>query len=125
MPDEVTIDEAAFEALLTDPDGPVGQFLAEAAAQITDVARAKAPVMWRKNYWTERSNAVRPPGTTKASVHSHGPALDAAGDLYSGANAAGNPTVFLEKPAKQMHREYPFLTSGLWSVEDLLLCRGV
>jgi hypothetical protein len=120
MPNHVEIDEQGFDDLLHDPDGPVGKFLAEAAAQITDVARAKAPVMWRKNYWTERSNAVRPPGTTKGSIHSHGPALDAAGDLYSGANADANPTIFLEKPAKQMHREYPFLTSGLWSVEDLL-----
>lgn len=120
MPDEVVIDPLAFEALLKDPAGPVGQFLAEAANQITDVARAEAPVMKGKNYWTEKSNAVRPPGTTKASVHSHGPALDTAGDLYSGANAVANPTIFLEKPARQLKREYPFLTSSLWSVEDLL-----
>jgi hypothetical protein len=120
MPNHIELDQAAIDDLLHDPEGPVGEFLAEAAAQITSDARTRAPVMNRKNYRSEKSNAVRPPGTTRGSVHSHGPAIDAAGDLYSGANALADPTIFLEAPAKQMHRQYPFLTTGLWSVEDML-----
>src|SRR5579859_4907496 len=109
---DVNIDRVAVEEFLNDPAGPVGIFLAEAADFMAGVAKAKAPVMKGKNYWNSRSNAVRPPGTTKASVHSHGPFLGING-LYASANALADPSIFLEKPAVQMHHEFPFLTTGL------------
>lgn len=119
MPD-VKISQAAVDALLNDITGPVGRLLGEMAVQASAVAKAKAPVMHGRNYWTEKSNAIRPPGTTKASVHPHGPAYSAAGHLYASANALADPAIFMEKPARQLHRERPFLTTGLWSLAGWL-----
>jgi hypothetical protein len=42
---------------------------------------------------------------------------DDRGYLYGGVRAAENATVFLEDPAKQMKEKYPFLTTGLDSLE--------
>jgi hypothetical protein len=47
----------------------------------------------------------------------HGPVTGSRGGLYGGVNAEADPTIFLEKPAEQMDRKYPFLTTGLDSLE--------
>lgn len=114
---DVNIDELAVEEYMHDIGGDMGLFLAEAATVIAGVAAARAPVMKPWNLGRGRSTTqALPPGSTKASIRPHGPAFDSAGNIYSGANANANATVFLEKPAKQMKKEYPFLSSGLWSL---------
>ena len=116
MSGSVQIDPLAVDAYLNDIDGPVGDFLAEAAAKASAVAKAAAPVMKGKNYWTERSNAVRPPGLLKASVHPHGPAYDSAGKLFASANSLFDPGYFQEKGSgKYPHMPHPFLTVGLFA----------
>jgi hypothetical protein len=115
----VNIDETLVQAYMHDIDGDMGAFLAEAATVIAGVAISKAPVMkpWNMGYGRRPSSTqALPPGSTKASIRPHGPAYDSDGNLFSGANANANATIFLEKPAKQMKKQYPFLTTGLWSL---------
>jgi len=106
------LDDAAIEFLLSEADGPVGRYMYDMSQRMTIIAKAAAPVMKGRNYWTARSNAVRPPGTTRASVHSVW-GYDDAGKPFAGVNALANPSIFLERPAIQMHRRYPFLTLAL------------
>ena len=41
------------------------------------------------------------------------------GHIYGGANAAADPTLFLEDPRAD-RQKYPFLTTGLWAVASQL-----
>jgi hypothetical protein len=111
---DVRLDDAAIKAYLDDEDGPVGVFLAELAGQAAGVARSVVPVRVTPT-WSSRSNA-RPPGFTKAAIRvarGHG----YAGALWTSANAPADPAIFLEDPAEQLTHKYPFLTTGLWSLE--------
>lgn len=106
------LSDLAIESLLADADGPVGRYMYEISQKMAIIAKRAAPVMKGKNYWTSRSNAIRPPGTTRASVHNVF-GYDDVGQPFAGVNALANPSIFLEKPAVQMHRKYPFLTLAL------------
>jgi hypothetical protein len=116
---DVRWDDAALDDLLMDPAGPVGQMLAEMSARIVTVAVAVVPVRdpatrdRRKR--AGRDSTARPPGFTRASITPHGP-VRGIFNLYAGANAAADPAIFLELPADQMNRKYPFLTTGLDSL---------
>jgi hypothetical protein len=118
----VNIDETAVQEYMHDIDGDMGKFLADAATVIAGIVIAKAPVMkpWNMGYGRTSTTQALPPGSTKASVRPHGPAFDSAGNLFSGANANANASIFLEHPAVQMKHEYPFLTTGLWSLSGWL-----
>lgn len=107
---DVRLDDAAITDLLTNPRGPVGELLAELSERAAAVARATVRVRSGRG-----GSTAYPPGYTLESIH---PVL-ARGSygLYGGVNAAEDPTVFLEDPAEQMHGKYPFLTTGLWSLE--------
>jgi hypothetical protein len=113
---DIVLDEAAIFELLNAPDGPVGRLLMELGERAAAVARAKVRVR-HGNTWSRRSDA-RPPGYTLASIH---PVIgyDSQGLIYGGVHAAGDPGIFLEYPAEQETREYPFLTTGLDSLELL------
>lgn len=111
---DVNIDDAAVFALINDEDGIVGQFIQELAAQAAVVARAVVPVRTAPT-WSALSNA-RPPGFTKTAIHTaRGHTGD--GHFWASANAPADPALFLEDPAEQLHHAYPFLTTGLWSLE--------
>lgn len=117
---EVTWDEAALDDLLNSLTGPVGQFIAELSLRASVVAASVVHVLpgtSRSGYWNEKSTAVRPPGTTKASIRPHLARGSRTGHLYGGVNALAAPSIFLEHPARQMYETYPFLTTGLWSLE--------
>lgn len=125
----VTIDQRAVDELMSDIDGPVGILMRKIADQIADVARSKAPTLNPRNIWSYKSSAwrgesaIKIPGYTKRHItttvgHSklHG------GYVFGGANAPGDPGLFLEIPAEQLKgNARPFLTTGLWAVnvEDL------
>lgn len=113
MANDVRIDEAAVFALINDEDGPVGQFISELAFQASVVARAVAPVR-TTDTWSTRSNA-RPPGFTKAAIHT-ARGHTGNGHFWASANAPADPAVFLEDPRVDRRKE-PFLTTGLWSLE--------
>lgn len=111
---DVRLDDAAIRAYVNDEDGPVGQFIQELAGQAAAVARAVVPVRTTPT-WSLRSNA-RPPGFTRASIHT-ARGHTSTGYFWASANAPADPALFLEEPAEQLSRKYPFLTTGLWSLE--------
>jgi hypothetical protein len=113
---DVILDEPAVYDLLNSPDGPVGRLLLDLSEQAAAVARAKVRVRVPGSNRTGLTSSARPPGFTLASI-SPKIGYDDQGLIYGGVVAAGDPGIFLEYPAEQMHREYPFLTTGLDSLE--------
>lgn len=115
----ITWDEAALEQLLNSPDGPVGKMLEDLGSRATMTAKAAAPVQKPSSYsWgRKRSTSYMPwsGGYTKARVAPH-MGYTRAGILFSGVNAPYAPTLFLEKPAKQMHHRSAFMTTALYSI---------
>jgi hypothetical protein len=110
--------DSAFDELLNSVDGPVGQMVLELSVQAADVARKVVRV---RNPATRQGRAgrhstARAPGFTRADIRVHGPVRGSLGGVYGGVNAAADPTIFLEQPASQMSRPYPFLTTGLESL---------
>ena len=116
----LVFNDAAINGMLTDPDGPVGQLVAELSERGVQVARSVVRVRdvpGTRRTRAGRNSTARPPGFTKASIHVHGPVRGSRGGLYGGGNSAADPTIFLEDPASQMSRRYPFMTTGLDSLE--------
>lgn len=122
MSGRLHLDRAAMDAMLNDPAGPVGQLVAELSAQAAQIARASVRVRGvpgTRRTRAGRHSSARPPGFTKASIVVHGPVVGSRGGLYGGVNAAGNPGIFLEYPAEQMTRKYPFLTTALDAIQGV------
>lgn len=114
---EVYISQEAIDELMRDIDGPVGDLMRDVSRQMADVARDKVRVRVPGTHRTGRTSNANAPGYTKAHITSTvGHAKTHDGILFGGAEAPGNPGLFLELPAPQMHEKYPFLTTGLWSV---------
>lgn len=110
--------DAEIQWLLTSPEGPVGELIGELSEKAAAVARGAVHVRpgTAKSATTGHGSNARPPGFTKADIRVHGPVRGAYG-MYGGVNAAADPTIFLELPARQMDRRYPFLTVGLDSLD--------
>lgn len=109
--------DAELEWLLNSMDGPVGKFLAEKAAEMAAIAMALAPVQQVKNWsWGRNSSSYMPRslGYLKGSVTPH-MGYTRGGTIFGGVNAAYGPTLFLEKPADQMHSVYPFMSTALYA----------
>ena len=121
---EVVISQEAVNELFRDIDGPVGDLMRDIANQIATVAREKAPILNPRNVRSSRSSAfladdgtIKTPGYTKRHITTtvgHSKLHD--NYVFGGAEAPGNPGIFLEAPAEQMHEKHPFLTTGLWAV---------
>jgi hypothetical protein len=116
------LNQAELEELLNSPAGPVGKLLAELADKGAVIARGAVRVRsvpGTRRTRAGRGSSARPPGFTKASIHSHGPVRGQLG-LYASVNAQADPAVFLETPAQQLTRSYPFLTTALDALEGQL-----
>jgi hypothetical protein len=117
----VNLDPLAINELLNSPDGPVGQVILELSVQATKIAAEAAPLQkpWNHSWVFAKSTSYMPWSTSylKANVRSSGVRYNALGQLYSGVNAPYGPTLFLEKPADQLHRQYPFLSTALYTVQ--------
>ena len=114
---EVEISQEAVDELMRNIDGPVGDLMRDVSKEMADVARTKVRVRIPRTDRTGRTSNANPPGYTKEHITSTvGHAKTHDGILFGGAEAPGNPGIFLEAPAEQMHEKYPFLTTGLWSV---------
>jgi hypothetical protein len=121
---DVYISQQAVDEMFRDIDGPIGDLMRDIAHQIQKVAIEKAPVLKANNVRSLRSTALRTadgtvkiPGYTKRNITTtvgHSKLHD--GYVFGGANAPGDPAIFLEVPAEQLHHKHPFLTTGLWSV---------
>lgn len=117
---EVHLNDAAIYDMLNSMDGPVARMLDEISERAAAVARAKVPV--RKPDLSPRRKRHRagvstsfPPGYTLVSIHSNVHWYQ--GLIYGGIAAVEEPTIFLEYPAEQMHREYPFMSTAFDSLE--------
>ncbi len=119
--DEVVISQQEIDELLRDEHGPVGDLMRDLATQMADVAREKVRVRGVRGRFgqhpTGRTSNAQSPAYTKRNITSTvGHSKLHNGYVFGGAEAPGNPGIFLEAPAEQMHEKYPFLTTGLWSV---------
>lgn len=120
----VVIHQEAVEDLLRDMDGPVGDLMKQLANQMASVAREKAPILNPKNIRSWRSSALRTedgtikmPGYLKRHITTTVGHSKLHNDyVFAGANAPGNPDLFLEIPAEQVHDQVDILQAGLWSV---------
>jgi hypothetical protein len=116
---KITWSQEAINGLMNSVDGPVARMLNELSAQVAAVARQAVPVRnpaRGSRGWAGRNSTAQPPGYTKALIRPHLGRGALTGNLYGGANAPGNPGIFLEYPASQMTHKYPFLTTGLDSI---------
>jgi hypothetical protein len=112
-------DEAALEDLLDSMDGPVGKFIWELSVRAAAIAAEAVHVRpgTPASATTGRTSNARPPGYTKARIRPHLARGAMTGKLYGGINAPADPAIFLEMPADQMHKTYPFLTTGVYSLQ--------
>lgn len=117
---KITWNDAAYQDLMKSADGPVARMLNELSAQVATVARqvvhVRNPLTRDRRRRAGRNSTAQPPGYTKALIRPHLGRGTLTGNLYGGANAPGNPGLFLEYPAEQMDDRYPFLTTGLDSI---------
>jgi hypothetical protein len=115
---DIEWDDAALYDLLQSTDGPVGRWLTKKVSELTSVVAASAPIQKPQNYsWGKRSSSYMPRsmGYLKGSVRPHmGYTKD--GMLFGGTNAAYGPTLFLEKPADQLHHRIPFMSAPLYAI---------
>lgn len=113
---QVRLDDAALEELLNSPAGPVGVVIDELSEKAAAIAKAAAPVMERSKW--SLAHQYGPPGVTKGSVRKSGFRFNKLGQLYSGVNVFYGPTLFLQRPAKQIHTTaYMFMSVALDGVE--------
>ena len=120
---EVHLDPVALDELLNSPGGPVGELIYDLSVKAAGVAKATAPTMGQRNYshWGGYFDPVRqygPPGETRKSVRWSGFRFNGAGQLYSGVNVNYGPTLFLQRPARQVRPVvFAFMSRALDSVE--------
>ena len=107
--------------MLNSIDGPVGQMLEEISERAAAVARATVRVrhpdigIRRRRRSFRGASTAYPPGYTLVSIRSNVHYYN--GLIYGGIAAVEEPTIFLEYPASQMHRPYPFMTTAFDSLE--------
>jgi hypothetical protein len=112
----VNLYEAAIDDLLNSPDGPVGLTIAELSEKAAKLATAFTPVMERVKWYPQYQYG--PPGVTKKSVRPSGFRYNSLGELYSGVNVNYGPTLYLQRPAKQIHTaQYMFMSQALDAIE--------
>jgi hypothetical protein len=113
----ITWNRAALDSLFSSLDSPVARMLMELSEEAATVARAAVHVRTLnprdRRRRAGRNSSAQVPGFTKASIRTHLGRSALTGDLSGGVNAAGNAGIFLEYPASQMDRQYPFLTTAL------------
>ena len=116
---EIHLNDAAIYDMLNGADGPVAKLLDEISERAAAVARATVPVR-RPHVGSSRRarhglSTSFPPGYTLVSIHANVHWYQ--GLIYGGVAAVEEPTIFLEYPAEQMHRKYPFLSTAFDSLE--------
>jgi hypothetical protein len=118
-----TWDDTAFEEMLNAPGELVANFIYELSLEATAVAvavvhvRPGTPASATTGLYARKPSNARPPAYTKLRTRPHLAWGTRTGRVYGGVNAPYNPATWLETPAEQYHRAYPFLTTGLWSLE--------
>ena len=119
---EIHLSDVAIYDMLNAADGPVARMLDTMSERAAAVARSRVPVRHLDDIDTGRRRRHRagistsfPPGYTLVSIHANVHWYN--GLVYGGVTAAEEPTIFLEYPAEQMDRKYPFLSTAFDSLE--------
>jgi hypothetical protein len=117
----VHLDEALLDDLLNSPGGPVGVLISDLSHAAEHRAKLLAPVMKRRNLWHfggyfNPERQYGPFGATKQSVRWSGFLFNGRGQMYSGVNVNYGPTLFLERPARQVRPVFMFMSEALNSV---------
>lgn len=111
--------EDELEDVLNGPDDLVGTYLRGKSDDMYKIAEAAAPIQKPQNFsWSPRKSDSYMPdsmGFLQGKIRPH-MGYTNKGTLFAGVNAPYGPTLFLEKPARQLHRAYPFLSTALYSV---------
>lgn len=118
MSGDLKWNDAALYDMLHSMDGPVGKFITEKSLEMTALAKAAAPIQKPHNYsWGRNSSSYLPrsDGYLKGSVRPH-VGYTQSGNLFGGTDAAYGPTLFLEKPADQLHEKIPFMSEALYAI---------
>lgn len=112
---EVHLDDAAIYDLLNGADSPIAAELDRMSEQAAAIARSNAPVrkLGRRHLGTDSTSF--PPGYTLVSIHANVHWYQ--GLIYGGIAAEEEPTIFLEYPASQMDRKYPFMSTAFDTIE--------
>jgi hypothetical protein len=112
-------DEEALDDLLNSLDGPVGRFIWELSVKAAAIATEEVHVRpgTPSSATTGRTSNAYSPGYTKRRIRPHLARGAVTGKLYGGVNAPYTPSTWLETPAEQYHKTYPFLTTGVYSLE--------
>lgn len=113
--DEIQLDDAKVDEMLTSKEGPVGEFLDQMTLRLEAVAASLAPVRQPGSVWNEATTSAAPMGYTKANVGRR-VARYKDGTLYGSANAPAHASIFLEYPREDRNRQ-PFLSSAIWAIE--------
>lgn len=123
MPDPIVIkwSQRALHSLFSSTDSPVARWLIDVSDEAAEIARRAVRVRSMNPRDRRRragaNSTAAPPGYTKALIRPHLGRGTITGQLYGGVNAPGVPGLFLEYPASQMDRKYPFLTTALDEIE--------
>jgi hypothetical protein len=118
---EVHLNDAAIYDILNAADGLVAPMLDEISERAAAVARATVPVRvldtgtLRRRRTRGGISTSFAPGYTLVSIYANVHWYN--GLIYGGIAAAELPTIFLEYPAEQMHRQYPFMSTAFDSLE--------
>lgn len=118
---EVHLNDVVIYDMLNGMDGPVALMLDEISERAAAIARATVRVRHldfdipRRRRHSRGVSTSFPPGYTLVSIHSNVHWYN--GLIYGGIAAVELPTIFLEYPAEQMHRKYPFMSTAFDSME--------
>lgn len=116
---EVHLNDVVIYDMLNAMDGPVAEMLDAISERAAAIARATVPVRRNRYGRFGRRPSLHstsfPTGYTLRSIHSNVHWYN--GLIYGGVAAAEEPTIFLEDPAAQMERKYPFLSTAFDSLE--------
>jgi hypothetical protein len=117
----VQIDEAAMDDMLHSPDGLVGRYILGLGVQAAAIAKAMAPTKSPRNEsWHPAKSTSYPsiefPGLTLSASIRPAFGYSSNGAMYGGVNVNYGPTLFLTRPARQIHHVYTFMTDALYGV---------
>lgn len=116
---EVHLNDVVIYDLLNGAGGPVAEVLDAISERAAAIARASVPVRRDRFGRFGRRPSLHstsfPSGYTLRSIHSNVHWYN--GLIYGGIAAAEEPTIFLEYPAEQMDRQYPFMSTAFDSLE--------
>lgn len=108
----IHLSDVGIYDMLNAADSPVAVLLDRLSEQAAAYARATVPIRKTRLQRGVKSTSF-PPGYTLESIHTNVHWYN--GLIYGGIAAEEFPTIFLEYPARQMHRAWHFMSEAFES----------